>query len=153
MEKEEKNSKPKKYIRERDKPKRKSVKENGNKGHSTKSKHGLKRKLNVNIEDITNLALVGCSDREICHILKISTSKLEDFRGVLQEARGQLHSKIRKTQLDVAINQKNPTMLTWVGKNYLKQSDRQEVEHTGEGLQPQVVFFGERQPKAWGEGE
>lgn len=38
--------------------------------------------------------------------------------------------QLAKTQWDLAIEDKNPTMCVWLGKNYLGQTDRQEIEHT-----------------------
>lgn len=124
---------------------------NGNKGHSTKTRRVGRPALEVDEESILKLAQVGMTDEEICQLLDISQSLLNNFRGIIQRGRSNLSKSIKRTQLEVALNERDKTMLIWVGKQYAKQRDRQDLEHSGEVSAPQIVFYGSQAPKSFKE--
>lgn len=126
-------------------------KNNGNKGHSTKSKHAGRPRLELCEDDILRMAQTGLTDEEIAHILQVSASTLHNFRTTLKEGRANLAQSIKRTQLEVALKERDKTMLIWVGKQYAKQKDKHDVEHSGEVASPQVVFYGSNPPKSWKE--
>jgi len=130
-----------------EKPKKKKT--NRPTGHSSKSKRAGRPKLGLCEEDITKLAQYGMTDREMCDILQISLDTLQKFRSIIQSARGNLSKSIKRTQLQLAIEEKDRGMLIWVGKQYAGQTEKKEIQHSGEIAQPNVVFYGDRKPKKW----
>jgi hypothetical protein len=74
-------------------------------------------------DDVYRLATMGCPDREIAEWFDISESTLRyNFSSYLTKARAQLKQRLRQSQLRVAM-EGNPTMLIWLGKNILGQSE------------------------------
>lgn len=74
-------------------------------------------------DDVYKLATMGCPDREIAEWFDVSESTLRyNFSSYLTKARAQLKQKLRQAQLRTAF-EGNPTMLVWLGKNILGQSD------------------------------
>lgn len=86
-----------------------------------------------NREQVRKLAMLGCTREDIAFIVGISPSSLDKhFTEELAIGRAHLRSSLRKAQIDLALREKNPTMLIWLGKNYLGQKEpRHEVEHSG----------------------
>jgi len=74
-------------------------------------------------DDVYKLAVIGCMDREIAHWFDISESTLRyNFSQYLDKARSELKQKLRRSQIKVALDG-NPTMLIWLGKQYLDQKE------------------------------
>jgi len=77
----------------------------------------------VRVEDVFRLAAMGCKDTEIADWHGIDTNTLRyNFSVELVKGRESLKQSLRKKQIDVAL-QGNVTMLIWLGKNILGQSD------------------------------
>lgn len=85
-------------------------------------------------EFVQTLAMIGCSVQEICDFLRIQRTTF--YLRVKKDPKLQ-HSfelgrvmgivGLRRTQMKVAMRG-NPTMLMWMGKQKLKQSERGEIE-------------------------
>jgi len=74
-------------------------------------------------QDVFKLAQLGCSDREIANWFDMSESTLRyNFASILEKGRTQLKQTLREAQIKLAL-QGNPSMLIWLGKNILGQSD------------------------------
>jgi len=74
-------------------------------------------------DEVYKLATLGCPDREIAQWFDISESTLRyNFSSFLAKARMHLHQRLRQAQLRVALDG-NPTMLIWLGKQLLAQSE------------------------------
>ena len=83
---------------------------------------GKTRKL-INPEIVWVMAEVGCPDSEIAEWLGITESTFKfNFSGYASKARLQLKQKLRRAQIQTALSGQ-PTMLVWLGKNILSQSD------------------------------
>lgn len=119
-------------------------------GHSTKSRRVGRPRLELDEDQILKLAQCGMTDEEMCNLLEISKDTLQNFRPIIKEGRSTLSKSIKRTQLEVALKERDRTMLIWVGKQYAKQSDKQKVDHGGE-VQARVIFYGDDEPKAWTE--
>ena len=77
----------------------------------------------VDPEEIVKLAAIGCTDREIAAWVGIDASTLRyNFNSELIKGQGQLVQSLRKAQIRTAL-EGNATMLVWLGKNILGQSD------------------------------
>ena len=60
---------------------------------------------------------------EMAHFFGIDRETLKyNFLPYIQRSESELYMKIRKKQIEVALDG-NPTMLIWLGKNMLGQSD------------------------------
>lgn len=74
-------------------------------------------------EDIWKLASIGCNNQEIADWFGIDKSTLEyNFNGYMTKARIDLKKRLRMKQIEVALGG-HPTMLIWLGKQYLGQSE------------------------------
>ena len=88
-------------------------------------------------ETVLGLMRIMCTAEEICDVMGISQDTLcrrlsERGAGTFAEIykKNKAHGKasIRRAQYKLAVDQMNPTMLIWLGKNNLGQMDHQEVE-------------------------
>lgn len=74
-------------------------------------------------EEVYKLAQIGCKDKEIADWFGIDSNTLRyNFSVELLKGRESLKHSLRRAQISVALNG-NPTMLVWLGKNLLGQSD------------------------------
>lgn len=74
-------------------------------------------------DEVFKLAELGLNDRDLAEWFDISESTLRyNFSSFLTRARQSLKVKLRRAQLRVAL-EGNPTMLIWLGRNILGQSD------------------------------
>lgn len=83
-------------------------------------------KKEVDPETVVKLASIGCSMREIAMVVGVSTSTISRrFQNEYEEGRANLNVRLRKKQVEIALAG-NTTMLIWLGKQLLDQSDKQE---------------------------
>lgn len=96
-----------------------------------------------NKEQVVKMAQLGCTSKEIAHILNVKLERLNyHFDKHLQDGRSNLRRALRKAQLESAINDRNTTMLIWLGKNYLGQKEpKHDVQHNV-GITIEKVVFG-----------
>lgn len=90
------------------------------------------------IRDIEKLAELHCSEDEIGAFLGVTGRTLRNYKAenpAIAEAlvRGWNRGKIsiRRAQIQAAVTDRNPSMLIWLGKIMLGQSDRQDVNLSG----------------------
>jgi hypothetical protein len=77
---------------------------------------------------------IGCHDSEIADWFGITENTLRfNFRGFLTKARSELKQKLRRAQLSAALNGQ-PTMLVWLGRNLLGQSENPHNNSANEPL-------------------
>ena len=85
------------------------------------------------IQTVEQLARIACTESEIQAILGISndTAHNEDndelFRTAFENGREQGKASLRRKQYEVAMKG-NPTMLVWLGKQYLGQSEKIQAD-------------------------
>ena len=87
---------------------------------NVKSKGGRPKKYDIDTKEVFKLASYGCTNTEIA-----------DFFGCSNVLKGRtdLKKRLRKAQIDAALGG-NSTMLIWLGKQYLEQTEKSEVEWT-----------------------
>lgn len=74
-------------------------------------------------DEVFKLAELGLNDRDLAEWFDVSESTLRyNFSSYLTKARQSLKIKLRRAQLRVALDG-NPTMLIWLGKQMLGQSE------------------------------
>ncbi len=78
--------------------------------------------------EVEKLASYHCTNTEIADFFDIPIKTLEyNFAKLIQKARSQTKQRLRKAQLEVALNG-NTSMLIWLGKNILGQQDQPTSE-------------------------
>lgn len=112
-------------------------KPNGNK----RGPKGPSKELNnKDFERLKNLVRIQCTQTEICSILGMSDTtlnrrlkerKYENFEDFYKKHNDEGRMSLRRMQWSAAENG-NSTMLVWLGKQYLGQSDKQEQTISGE---------------------
>lgn len=101
-----------------------------------------KEEVIKNRDTVNRLAIIGCTDKEIGFTIGISEEAVrKHHRRDLDVGRANLRASIRKTQIQLALDEKHPTMLIWLGKQYLGQREpKQDVSHSG-GVTVEKVLF------------
>jgi hypothetical protein len=93
--------------------------------------------IKINWELVEDLLGIQCTKVEVCDILKISDDTISrrcksEFGLTYAEYSDQKGSKgrvsLRRKQYELAMSG-DRVMLIWLGKQYLKQSDKQELTH------------------------
>ena len=80
-------------------------------------------KKEIDEELLLKLAQLHCSMPEMADILGVSKDLLNRrFKSVIAKGKSQTKMKLRRKQIEVAMSG-NHTMLIWLGKNMLGQSD------------------------------
>ena len=83
---------------------------------------GMTKKV-VFDEDVYKLASMGCTDKEIATWFDIKEDTLRyNFAGIIAKGREDLKQSLRRAQIRLALSG-NATMLIWLGKNILGQSE------------------------------
>jgi hypothetical protein len=83
---------------------------------------GITKKV-VFDEDVYKLATMGCSDREIATWFDIKEDTLRyNFAEIIAKGREDMKQSLRRAQIRLALSG-NATMLIWLGKNILGQSE------------------------------
>lgn len=77
---------------------------------------------------VVKLASIGCTTTDIGNVLGCSDQTLNRrFAAELAEGRAKMRNRLRAKQMEVALAG-NTTMLIWLGKQILGQSDKQEIK-------------------------
>ena len=96
-------------------------------GNEEENKVG-RPKLELDRELIGRLASIHCSVDEIALILNCGRDTIyRHYMDVVEEGRAKGKMGLRRRQWEVA-NEGNPTMLVWLGKNWLNQTDQQKSD-------------------------
>ncbi len=75
-------------------------------------------------DKIRKLAEIQCTQKEIAHVMGVSQSSLKKYNiDVLNEGKNLGKVKLRRAQYNKAVEEGNPTMLIWLGKQMLGQAD------------------------------
>lgn len=90
---------------------------------------------------IEKLSHIQCTQEEIASMLGVSVDTLQrdiKFCGIYKKGQEQGKMSLRRLQWKLADNG-NTTMAIWLGKQYLGQTDKQEL--SGNASQPIIVKF------------
>ena len=89
-------------------------------------------KIEINGEEVEKLATFGMTNREIGEFVGASEATIgRRFASETRKGRASLDKSLRRNQTEVALSG-NVTMLIWLGKNMLDQSDKQEIRGSEE---------------------
>lgn len=104
---------------------------------------GGRPRKEIDYETVEKLAALQCTQEEISSFLGISVDTLtrdEKFCGIYKEGINKGRMSLRRHQWR-ALEEGNPTMLVWLGKQYLKQRDKFDHEVAGANGGPLVVTW------------
>ena len=110
----------------------------------------------IDWQKVDNFLLAGCDGSEIAPHFGIDAQTLYrhckaekkvDFEAYKREKQSQGDSLLRAAQFKKAIQEGDNTMLVWLGKQRLNQSDKKQVDHKNDGgaFEPTQVVFGKGQ--------
>jgi hypothetical protein len=81
----------------------------------------------INQDQLKKLAAIGLSNAEVAAVLDCSPDTIERrYHNLLEWGREHRNASLRRKQFEVAMSG-HPTMLIWLGKQFLGQADKQEV--------------------------
>lgn len=90
----------------------------------------------INKKQFENLCGLQCTYNEVCDFFDVNDKTLNSwckktygttFYEIFKLKRGKGQISLRRTQWRLA--EKNPAMAIWLGKQYLDQKDRQEIDN------------------------
>jgi hypothetical protein len=92
--------------------------------------------IQVDLGLVRGLAAIGCTDEDIALLVGISKSTLfnrkqddPEFLSALEKGRAEIRMSLRRKQVEIA-KAGNVTMLIWLGKQLLDQTDRRDLTGT-----------------------
>lgn len=89
------------------------------------------------------MAVVGATNTEIADFLECSVDTLtRRFADILSKSRAELRLRLRRLQLAAALSG-DVRMLIFLGKQYLSQSDKTEMEHSAAPEKQRTFVFGQ----------
>lgn len=105
-------------------------------------KHLTKDFVEKNRDLVERLAAIGTTNDELGFVLGVSQMTVtNNFKEQLERGRANMRTALRKAQFESAVNDKNTTMLIWLGKNYLGQKEpRHDVHHSGDITFEKVIY-------------
>ena len=76
-------------------------------------------------EVVRRLAEIQCTQQEIAHVMGVSVDVIKKSENLELIAEGKSAGKVklRRAQYRKAVEEENPTLLIWLGKQMLGQSD------------------------------
>ncbi|SRR5260370_1284056 len=90
----------------------------------------------IDLEELKKWARAGATYPEMAQRLGVGHATLErrlkkpEFAAALAEAKAEMIVSLRTKQVSIALGG-NVTMLIWLGKQYLGQTDRSDTTHRG----------------------
>lgn len=108
-------------------------------------------KIEIDFDMVKKLCAIQCTGQEIADVLDVSYDTLErrvkevyqiSFADYIKKHSANGKMSLRRKQHEVAMNG-NTTMLVWLGKQYLGQTDKQVVDNTSSdgSMTPQAPVF------------
>ena len=86
-------------------------------------------RLELNTRLIEHLIALGCTIPEVAVALGCSPRTIRNarYQPHIKKGRADLAARLKKKQVELALNG-DTTLLIWLGKQYLDQSDKQNVQ-------------------------
>jgi len=91
-------------------------------------------KINIDLNLVEQLATIQCTQEEIAQVLGVSVRTLQrnkEFCQLYKKGQDEGRASLRRYQWKAAAGG-DRTMLVWLGKQYLSQSDATTTKHTGD---------------------
>lgn len=131
---------------------------------------GRPRKFNAEkhaeiAEQVRKMSERGCTNEDMALYIGCSHDTLtRRFASVIKKGRASLRNALRESQIKVAIKQNNPTMLIWLGKQLLGQSNEpsstshedqiaQVIKNQNRQYELDLARLGKKKPRDNGGGD
>jgi hypothetical protein len=102
-------------------------------------------KKNISAKAVYELARIGCSLEEMGRVLDCDETTIgRRLPHEIERGKADLKVRLRRKQLDIALNKGNVAMLIFLGKQLLGQTDRTRTELTG-GVAAEIKLSREEQ--------
>ena len=120
-----------------------------------------KPKKQVDFELVDKLLEIQCTQREVLSVIGVSKDTLKarirenfdmSWNDYAEDKRRVGKTSLRRAQFQKAVESGNATMLIWLGKQMLGQSDKQEIENTNYEM-PTVLVDDTEDTKEGGKSE
>jgi hypothetical protein len=86
----------------------------------------------IDPSEVEKLASYGCTPTEIGAFFNVNETTIRKrFSEIITKGKESGKIRLRKKQIEVALKG-NVSMLIWLGKQMLGQTDKQEIDHSGE---------------------
>lgn len=95
----------------------------------------------IDYELVENLASIFCTQEEIASVLGVAVRTLQNRKKFLRTYKKGMEkgkASLRRRQFEAA-QKGNATMQIWLGKQYLDQKDKHEVDNTHQDIPTVVV--------------
>lgn len=111
---------------------------------------GGRPRKEINLEQVKAMCRIQCTQEEVCAILEVDDKTLSArLREAGYSGFSEFHKKynhegkasLRRAQWKAAVEDNNPTMLVWLGKNMLSQTDKQDVKVSGDLVHKVEIEF------------
>jgi len=98
----------------------------------------------ISAAEVEELAAIGCTQEEISRVKRVSVATLHrNYADAYEKGFATMQMSLRRKQVS-AVNGGNVVMMIWLGKQYLGQRDKFEVDWRREaaekGLSPSEIF-------------
>ena len=112
------------------------MKSDKNKAIMSKKSNGAGRpKINIDVNILSSLAQIGCTQEEMASVVGISARTLQrNYAEIVDKNREKGKASLRKKMWDKAVKKDNTHMQIWLSKNYLGMKDRTQTESIVEPL-------------------
>ena len=88
------------------------------------------KRVNLDEDQVLKLAEIGMTHKEIAHFFGCSVTTITNrYSGIIRNGHSVMKEGLRRQQLRTAMSG-NPTLLIWLGKQMLGQTDVQKIEQT-----------------------
>lgn len=82
-------------------------------------------RIELDTDQIAKLAEIQCTIKEIAYIMGVSTDTISrNYADVVEAGKQSGKMQLRRAQWRKAVEEGNPTMQIWLGKQYLEQADQ-----------------------------
>ncbi len=93
-------------------------------------------KLDIDPEQVYKLAQIGCSNKEIAAFFECDEDTVHRrFADEIKKGHANLQMRVRRAQLRIMEEHNSAVMAIWLGKQLLKQRDRDKEEIVVEHIQ------------------
>jgi len=101
---------------------------------------------------VEKCAMQGMSRDEIARLFGVADGHLEKYKEAYNRGFARMQKSLRQGQLEKALKLKDTTMLIHLGKVYLGQADKQQLEVSGQ-MDMQVVNYGDGELKPYDDSD
>lgn len=120
-----------------------------------------RKKIIIEWDKVNHYLTCGCLGTQVAAKIGVSADTLYDrvkeefgvdFSEYMRQKREIGEVLVKEAQFDEAVRQRNISMLIWVGKQMLGQSEKQEVKHQGQ-IPVQIISYNGKELEPWKDKE